>query len=108
MTGLIEIKKGDFIGIYGESGSGKTTLINLVCGLLKLKEGSIEVDSKKIITVEENVKAGGFGSSILEASSELSNKIKKSDIKIMSLKNGSCLSLSQSNFATSSTRTLFG
>jgi transketolase len=43
-------------------------------------------DSKKIITVEENVKAGGFGSSILEAYSELSNKTKKSDIKIMSLK----------------------
>ncbi len=43
-------------------------------------------NSKKIITVEENVKAGGFGSSILEAYSELSNKIKKSDIKIMSLK----------------------
>ena len=45
------------------------------------------MNSKKIITVEENVKAGGFGSSILEFSSELSNTTKmKADIKIMSLK----------------------
>ena len=43
-------------------------------------------NSKKIITIEENVKAGGFGSSILEFSSELSGKIKKADIKIMGLK----------------------
>ena len=43
-------------------------------------------NSKKIITVEENVKAGGFGSSILEFSSEISSKTKKAEIKIMSLK----------------------
>ena len=43
-------------------------------------------NSKKIITVEENVRAGGFGSSILEFSSELSNIANKADIKIMSLK----------------------
>jgi len=43
-------------------------------------------NSKKIITVEENVKSGGFGSSILEFSSEISNNIKKSEIKIMALK----------------------
>tara|TARA_B100000787_G_scaffold147673_1_gene118754 strand:- start:1237 stop:2172 length:936 start_codon:yes stop_codon:yes gene_type:complete len=42
--------------------------------------------SKKIITVEENVKAGGFGSSVLEFSSEISGKINKAEIKIMSLK----------------------
>ena len=43
-------------------------------------------NSKKIITVEENVKAGGFGSSVLEFTSELSNLKKKADIKIMGLK----------------------
>jgi transketolase len=46
----------------------------------------IIINSKKIITVEENVKAGGFGSSILEFSSELSSTRKKADIKIMGLK----------------------
>lgn len=46
----------------------------------------ILINSKKIITVEENVKAGGFGSSILEFSSEVSSVRKKADIKIMGLK----------------------
>lgn len=50
----INIDKGQTVAFVGQSGSGKTTLINLVCGLLKLKEGSIEVDSKKIITDSED------------------------------------------------------
>ena len=50
----ININKGQTVAFVGQSGSGKTTLINLVCGLLKLKEGSIEVDSKKIIPDSEN------------------------------------------------------
>ncbi len=49
----INIGKGQVVAFVGQSGSGKTTLINLVCGLLKLKEGSIEVDSKKIISDSE-------------------------------------------------------
>ncbi len=42
--------------------------------------------SKNIITVEENVRAGGFGSSILEFSSQMNNREKNADIKIMGLK----------------------
>ena len=41
--------------------------------------------SNKIITVEENVKEGGFGSSILEYSSSLKNK--KNNISLIGLKN---------------------
>ena len=46
----------------------------------------IRSSSKNIITVEENVKAGGFGSSILEFSSQMNNREKNADIKIMGLK----------------------
>ena len=69
--------------------------VNLDCGVahfstIKPLDSSflkkIIKNSKKIITVEENVKAGGFGSSILEFSSEISGKNKKAEIKIMSLK----------------------
>ncbi len=41
--------------------------------------------SKKIITLEENVQTGGFGSSVLEFSSKIPNKLKKSHIKIIGL-----------------------
>ena len=43
------------------------------------------LSSKKIITVEENVEIGGFGSSILEYSSKVTNKLKKANIKIVGL-----------------------
>ena len=44
----LEIKKGDFIGIYGESGSGKTTLLNILTGLLFPSSGEIELDDIKL------------------------------------------------------------
>ncbi len=67
---------------------------NINCGVLhfstikpldKLSIKNIANKAKKIITVEENVKAGGFGSSILEAFSELHKNVKLPKIKIMGL-----------------------
>ena len=43
-----EIRKNDFIGIYGPSGSGKSTFIKLVCGLLKPDKGAININNKLI------------------------------------------------------------
>jgi ATP-binding cassette, subfamily B, bacterial PglK len=45
LSGLTaEIKKGQKIGIIGPSGSGKTTFVELLIGLLTLKEGEVSVD----------------------------------------------------------------
>jgi ABC-type bacteriocin/lantibiotic exporter with double-glycine peptidase domain len=44
----LEIKKGEYIGIYGKSGSGKTTLLNILMGFLKPTSGFISVDGKTI------------------------------------------------------------
>ena len=41
--------------------------------------------SKKIISIEENLKSGGFGSSILEFSSELKNLNNRPEISIMGI-----------------------
>jgi iron complex transport system ATP-binding protein len=40
-----EVKQGTFLAIAGPNGAGKTTLLNLLCGLLKPKDGSIEIDA---------------------------------------------------------------
>ena len=42
------VNNGDIIGIYGESGSGKSTLVNLISGLLKPSEGTIEINNQNL------------------------------------------------------------
>lgn len=68
---------------------------NINCGVVhfstikpldKNKLRQLIKNSKKIITVEENVKSGGFGSSVLEFSSELSSRINPSRIRVIGLK----------------------
>lgn len=41
----LTIRKGEAIGIVGETGSGKSTLVDLILGLLRPTQGSIEVDA---------------------------------------------------------------
>ena len=43
----LDIKKGQFVSIVGASGAGKTTLIQLLGGLDKIQEGSIEINNKE-------------------------------------------------------------
>jgi ABC-type multidrug transport system fused ATPase/permease subunit len=44
----LQIKKGEFIGIFGESGSGKTTFVDLLSGFLEPCNGKILCDGKRI------------------------------------------------------------
>ncbi len=50
----LEIAKGETVAFVGQSGSGKTTLVNIICGLLKLEKGCMEVDSKIISSDNKN------------------------------------------------------
>ncbi len=53
----LEIKKGDFIGIFGETGSGKSTFLNILLGLIFPNKGKILMDSKEILTDLSNWQA---------------------------------------------------
>ena len=44
----LEIPQGDFLALMGPSGSGKTTLLNLLGGLDKPTQGSVEVGGQRI------------------------------------------------------------
>jgi subfamily B ATP-binding cassette protein MsbA len=44
----LNIDKNMTIAFVGESGSGKTTLVNIIVGLLDLKDGSFEIDTSNI------------------------------------------------------------
>ncbi len=49
LSGLdLEIERGDFLALMGPSGSGKSTLLNLIGGLDRPTQGSIEVDGQRI------------------------------------------------------------
>ncbi len=44
----LEIPQGDFLALMGPSGSGKTTLLNLLGGLDRPTQGTVEVASERI------------------------------------------------------------
>lgn len=44
-----EIKKGEFIGIFGPNGGGKTTLLKTLMGFLKPQKGRIEIAAREAI-----------------------------------------------------------
>ena len=44
----LEIPEGEFLALMGPSGSGKSTLLNLIGGLDRPSEGTIEVGGKRI------------------------------------------------------------
>ncbi len=46
----INFEKGKIHGIIGRNGSGKTVLFKCICGLLRLSEGEILVDDKRMGT----------------------------------------------------------
>jgi len=52
----MRLERGDVHGILGSNGSGKSTLIRLVCGLLTLDEGRVEVFGHDIVKDEMAVK----------------------------------------------------
>lgn len=51
----LEIPSKSKVGIIGTTGSGKTTLVDIILGLLRSQEGSIEVDGK--IISNDNLKS---------------------------------------------------
>ena len=42
----LNIKKNTIVGLAGPSGGGKSTIIDIICGLLTPKNGTISVDGK--------------------------------------------------------------
>ena len=52
----LRLERGDVHGILGSNGSGKSTLIRLICGLLTLDEGRVEVFGHDIVREEMAVK----------------------------------------------------
>jgi iron complex transport system ATP-binding protein len=42
------VEEGDFLAIAGPNGAGKSTLLNLMCGLIRPRQGQIRINGKKI------------------------------------------------------------
>ncbi|MFJ9465577.1 ABC transporter ATP-binding protein [Viridibacillus arvi] len=50
----LEIKKGEFFVIIGPSGCGKTTLLKMINRLIRLTEGTIKIEGKRISDYDIN------------------------------------------------------
>lgn len=89
----IQFEKGKIHGIVGRNGSGKSMLFKCICGFIKLTEGEIFVDGKKIgedVDFPEEtgilIEAPGFmpyysGYKNLKILANLSRKITNEDIR---------------------------
>ena len=49
----LDIKKGEFVSIVGSSGAGKSTLLNLIGTLERMQLGSLTINNKDIINLNE-------------------------------------------------------
>jgi len=50
----LSIEKGEFIALLGASGSGKSTLLNIISGIDSADSGSIIIDNKNLLALDEN------------------------------------------------------
>ncbi|MBB6500805.1 ABC transporter ATP-binding protein [Pedobacter cryoconitis] len=53
-----DIKRGDIIAVIGESGSGKSTLLKSIFGLLKVDEGEVLFNGKRVLGPHEQLIPG--------------------------------------------------
>jgi ABC-2 type transport system ATP-binding protein len=53
----LDIRAGEIFALLGPNGAGKTTLIGLVCGIVKLGEGSVKVAGLDIVDDYRSVRA---------------------------------------------------
>ena len=53
----LEIHRGEIFALLGPNGAGKTTLIGMICGIVKLGDGTIAVDGRDIVTNYREVRA---------------------------------------------------
>lgn len=44
----LEIEKGEIFGLLGPNGAGKSTIINIICGLLAMDKGKVEIMGRDI------------------------------------------------------------
>ncbi len=44
----LSVRKGEFVSLIGHSGCGKSTLLNMIAGLSRPTEGSIELDGARV------------------------------------------------------------
>lgn len=54
----LQIHKGEYVAIMGPSGSGKSTLLNLIGGLDRPSEGTVEVGGQRIDKLSDRKLAG--------------------------------------------------
>ena len=52
----MRLERGEIYGILGSNGSGKSTLIRLICGLLTLDAGRVEIFGHDLVREELTVK----------------------------------------------------
>ena len=51
----LEVRDGEFLTMVGPSGCGKSTILNIVSGLMRPTEGTVQLDGKPVHGVTREV-----------------------------------------------------
>ncbi len=50
----LDLQQGELVGIIGPNGAGKTTIFNLITGVYKATQGSIQLEGHELVGMRSN------------------------------------------------------
>ena len=53
----LDLANGEVLGLIGPNGSGKTSLIRAISGVVKIKQGTIQIDGRDLSILNESERA---------------------------------------------------
>ncbi len=89
----LEIKKGEFVTVFGPNGSGKTTLLNIVAGLDKPTVGDVSINNKKAADINAGYVFQNYNESLFPWKTVFENVV--FPLEVAKINKGECVKIGE-------------